>query len=151
MAGSDYLVGDIMSSPVITMSPLESVKKAATVMVQNNIGSIVVVDSNERLLGIVTKTDIVRHVVASGLDPEKTKIGDIMTSNPYYIFSDDPLEKAAEMMAANNIGHLPVLDSKSGKLVGIITMTDILRMAPHYITYIYVLKKEREAQTQERP
>ncbi len=137
----DILVSDVMKTPVITMSPTDTIMEAAKVMVENDIGSIVVVDDRERLLGIVTKTDIVKGVVARGLSPRSVKLGDIMTRDPFYLFSDATLREAAELMGSKGIGHLPILDPDSMKIVGIISKRDILRIAPYYIELVLALKR----------
>lgn len=134
------LLEDVMRTPVVTMTPMETVRRAAEEMSSRGIGSIVIVDSRDMLLGIVTKTDIVAKVVAKGLDPSMVKLGDIMTENPYYMFSDAPLREAAELMGAKGIGHLPVLDPETRRIVGIITKSDILKIAPHYIDLVYTLR-----------
>ncbi|MCE4603093.1 MAG: CBS domain-containing protein [Desulfurococcales archaeon] len=134
------LLEDVMRTPVVTMAPMETVRRAAEEMSSRGIGSIVIVDSRDMLLGIVTKTDIVAKVVARGLDPGMVKLGDIMTENPYYMFSDAPLREAAELMGSKGIGHLPVLDPETRRIVGIITKSDILKIAPHYIDLVYTLR-----------
>jgi len=137
------ILEDVMKTPVFTMLPMEPVRRAAEEMTSRGIGSVIVVDSRGRLLGIVTKTDIIRGVVARGLDPGKVKLGDIMTENPYYMYSDAPLSEAAELMGSKGIGHLPILDPDTNKIVGIISKSDILKMAPHYIELVYALKSSR--------
>ncbi|MEB3779817.1 MAG: CBS domain-containing protein [Desulfurococcales archaeon] len=137
----DLLVSDVMKTPVITMSPTATVMEAARVMVENDIGSIIVVDERERLLGIVTKTDIVKGVVARGLLPSSVKLGDIMVRDPYYLFSDATLREAAELMGSKGIGHLPILDPDNMRIVGIISKRDILRIAPYYIELVLALKR----------
>ncbi|MCE4599892.1 MAG: CBS domain-containing protein [Desulfurococcales archaeon] len=140
----DLLVSDVMKTPVITMSPTATVMEAAKVMVENDIGSIIVVDERERLLGIVTKTDIVKGVVARGLLPSSVKLGDIMVRDPYYLFSDATLREAAELMGSKGIGHLPILDPDNMRIVGIISKRDILRIAPYYIELVLALKRSSE-------
>ncbi len=130
------LLVDVMKTPVLKMPPMESVRRAAEEMTNWRVGSVIIVDSRDRLLGIVTKTDIVAKVVARGLDPQSMKLADIMTSNPYYMFSDAPLREAAELMGSKGIGHLPILDPETRRIVGIISKSDILRIAPHYMTII---------------
>ncbi|MEB3773878.1 MAG: CBS domain-containing protein [Desulfurococcales archaeon] len=134
------LLEDVMTTPVFTMLPMETVRRAAEEMTSRGIGSVIIVDSRGRLLGIVTKTDIVKHVVAKGLDPSKVKLSDVMTENPYYMFSDAPLREAAQLMGSKGIGHLPILDPETNKIVGIITKSDILKIAPHYIDLVYALR-----------
>ncbi|MCE4613235.1 MAG: CBS domain-containing protein [Desulfurococcales archaeon] len=137
----DLLVRDVMSTPPVVISPVSSIKEAAKTMVDKGIGSLLVVDNRGRLIGIVTKTDIVREVVARGMSPSEVKVGDIMTRNPYYVMADATLKEAASLMGSYLIGHLPVLEPETGKPVGVISMRDILKIAPHYIDLVLALKK----------
>jgi CBS domain-containing protein len=140
----DVLVRDVMSTPLVYVYPFHSVREAAAIMVEKNVGSVVVLDTDGRLLGIVTRTDILKHVVAKGLNPDKVKVEDIMTRNPIYTLADTPLEEAARMMGSKGIGHLPVLDPKTFKPVGMLSKRDILKIAPHYMALVYALKVESE-------
>ena len=124
---------DIMSTPPVTASPNETAQQAARKMVEKRIGSLIVVDENGSLLGIVTKTDLVREVVAPGRDPGKVMLQDVMTKNPYYVTTESPVREAADIMGSYGVGHLPVIDPESQKVVGVISMRDIVRLAPHYI------------------
>ncbi len=133
----ELLCDEVMSTPPIKALPLQSVLEGAKIMAEEGIGSLIIVDESDSLLGIVTKTDIIVNVVAKGLDASKVKLGEIMVSNPYYVFRNTTLREAAEMMGAYNIGHLPVLDPETYKVVGIISKRDIIRLAPHYIDLVY--------------
>ncbi len=139
---SEYTVGDVMSTPLFKALPTMTVKEAAREMIRRRIGSVVVVNENGSLLGIVTRTDILRAVVVEGGDPEKLTLGDVMTRNPYYVLTSDPLARAAELMGTHGIGHLPVLDPETLKPVGMISLRDIVRHAPEYIRLIESLKME---------
>jgi len=130
-------IADVMTPNVITCRPGDTVVDAARKMAQYNIGSVVVVDEKGVIVGILTEGDIVRRVVARGLDPSKTLVGDVMTRNPVTIFSDASLAAAADLMKRKGIGHLPVVDN-DGRLVGMITRTDIVRIAPSLIEIVYL-------------
>ena len=132
---TEYLAGDIMRTPVITITPIKTIREAARIMVENDIGSLVVTDDSGRLIGVITKTDILRKVVARGLDPENVMISEVMTGNPNYVFTDTPLEEVAEIMGSKGIGHVPVLDTRNNKPIGMISKRDILRIAPQYMRY----------------
>ncbi len=137
--------GDIMRTPVVTGSEVDTVASIARRMKEEGVGSVIIVDDYMMLLGIVTKTDIVYKVVAEGKDPSSVQAGQIMVRDPYYVYKDTPLREAAELMGLYGIGHLPVLDSKNNEVVGVISKTDIIKIAPDYITTAYaLLKKERE-------
>jgi CBS domain-containing protein len=138
----DVLVRDVMSTPLIYVYAFHSVREAAAIMVEKGVGSVVVLDEAGMLMGIMTRTDILKHVVAKGLNPDNVKVGDIMTRNPLYVLADTPLEEAARLMGSRGVGHLPVLDPKTFKPIGMISKRDVLRIAPHYITMVYALRIE---------
>jgi len=129
-------ISDIMTTNVITARPDETIVDVARKMAENRIGCVVVVDEKGTIIGIVTEGDIVRRVVARGLDPSETIVETVMTRNPVTIFEDATLAAAAELMRQKGIGHLPVVNER-GKLVGIITRSDIVRIAPSLIEVIY--------------
>lgn len=139
----DYPVSEVMSTPLITVTPDKNVKEAASLMAENGIGSLVVVDEKGSLIGIVTVTDIIREVVAKGLLPEKVRVSDIMTRNIYYVMADDTIRRAAEIMAEKGIGHLPVIDPNTYKVVGMVSKTDILKIAPGLIGALILSRLKR--------
>ena len=96
-----------------------SVKEAAKIMTEKNIGCILVT-KGERITGIVTEKDIVKNISDS-----RKKIFSLMSKNIVEVDENENIEDAAEMMAKNKVKHLPVID-KNEKLAGIITSTDII-------------------------
>ena len=135
------LVRDLMRTPVVTALPTTPVREIARLMIERGVGSVVITDDNGALLGIVTKTDIVRDVVARGL-PREAQVGEIMTRNPYYVMETTSIDDAAELMASHNIGHLPVLNDRL-KLVGIISRRDIVKVFPHFVALLYVTSSSK--------
>ncbi|MBU5690194.1 MAG: CBS domain-containing protein [Candidatus Aenigmatarchaeota archaeon] len=123
-------VKDVMNPQVVVAKPQATIKEAAEIMSQMRIGCLLVMD-NEKVVGIVTESDIIGKIVASKKDPEKVKVSDIMTTNIVSINSEEDLQTAAEKMVENKIKRLPVIDS--GKLVGIITATDLISFEPKMI------------------
>jgi len=110
-------VKEIMNK-VVAIENNISLREAAKIMSNKNIGSLVIL-KNDNIAGIITERDIVDN--ASNLDKKVSSFikGDIIT-----IDEDESLETAATIMSKNKIKRLPV--TKKGKLVGIITSTDIL-------------------------
>lgn len=94
-------------------------------MAQHNVGSVVVVDDNNRVLGIFTERDLVR-VVANSINLN-TEIEKVMTKNPITINYDEYVEKAILLMRENNIRHLPVVN-KENKFVGMISLRDVSKL-----------------------
>ncbi len=95
-----------------------SVKEAAKIMSDRNIGSLIVLDKN-KIVGIITERDVMKNVSFLG-----KKIYSVMSKNVVTIDHAESLENAALIMTERKIKRLPVLDN--GKLVGIITATDII-------------------------
>ncbi|MGB9623074.1 MAG: cyclic nucleotide-binding/CBS domain-containing protein [Candidatus Bathyarchaeia archaeon] len=128
------IVKEAMSSPVVTVKEEENVVNLARIMERTNVGAIVVVDESDTPLGIVTERDIVLRVVAKGLMPKEIKAKDVMSSPLKMVDPDMSLVDAMSMMSKLNIRRLGV--SYRGKLVGIVTDRDILRIVPTIIEIV---------------
>ena len=118
------LVKDIMSTNVKTIRPEDSVKSLAEKLVDNKIGSMVVVSGSGVVVGIATERDIIEDVVLTSSDCDGTKVQDIMTSELVTVGPNDSLEDAADIMVKNKIKKLPVIEN--GRLLGIVTATDLI-------------------------
>jgi len=123
-------VADIMKANVKSTSPGDTFANVARLLHDNAISSVVVMDG-DRLAGIVTERDLV-NLVAEGLDPRTTKVGDRMSTNLDTVEPRSDIGEAAEHMARLRIRHLPVVDK--GKLVGIISIRDLTNWAVEEIT-----------------
>ncbi len=135
----DIKVSEIMTSYVVTVRPDENIVSAANKMAEHKIGSVVVVDSAGYVVGILTEADIVRRVVAKGLNPHTTRVEEVMTPNPVTVYEDATLGTVAEYMRSRDIGHIPILDD-GNKLVGIVSRTDIISIAPSLIE-VFLIKR----------
>ena len=82
-------------------------------------------------IGIITEQDIARKVVASGKDPKETTVIDIAEKELISIESNRDLMEAMNLMSSCEIKHLPAVDE--GKLMGIITAKEVIRLEPHLI------------------
>lgn len=115
-------VKDIMTTNLKTVHPRISAKKAAEIMSRNRIGSLIVMDKG-RPVGIITEGDISR-AVARGVNLSTCPIRDLMSKNLVTIGPEARVEEAAKLMAEARVKKLPVVDE--GKLIGIVTQTDIV-------------------------
>jgi CBS domain-containing protein len=113
-----------ITKSVKTISPGDTVKEAASVMSRHNIGSLVVVNSNKKVVGIVTERDIIEKVNARDKLASRVRIEDIMTSKVITIDANALIDDAVYLMVKHRIKKLPVLDNN--ELVGIVTSTDIV-------------------------
>ncbi len=110
-------VSDLMNAPE-TIDEKESVVSVARKMSKNQIGSLIVVKNN-KIVGIVTESDILKNI-----NKLSEKVSSVMSRSVIVVESNETLDEAARLMTKNKIKRLPVINS--GKLVGIITATDIL-------------------------
>lgn len=120
------LVRDVMTSPVITIDGNESVRRAVQVMNENGIGSVIVIEGREAV-GIVTERDVLKFIGRGG-DVEKTEVREIMSKPLKAVHPDTSLEDAVKIMIKEDIKKLPVVEG--GRLIGILTMTDVVGIEP---------------------
>lgn len=118
-------VGDIMHADVKTVSADDTFVKAASVLHDNRISSIIV-KADGAPAGIVTERDFVT-LIAEGGDASSTTIGDRMTRDLATVEPRTDVADAARIMAERGIRHLPVVDR--GELVGIISIRDLMSWA----------------------
>jgi len=114
--------GDIMNRKVVTVSPHASVREAARLMREHNIGTLVVVDEGYPV-GIITERDLATRVVALDLSGD-TPVEDVMSTQLITVSESTSIENVLDTMQKHGFRRLPVL--KDGKLVGILTLRDIL-------------------------
>lgn len=127
------LVRDIMSSPVVTTTPEESVKSIAIRMKQKGIGAIVVIDQSKKPIGIVTEGDMVRKLVTElSRESVSVRVKDVMSKPLLVINEGKRLEEAARVMSSRKIKKLGVVNDKR-QLIGIVTTSDIMRNGGYMI------------------
>jgi CBS domain-containing protein len=117
-------VRELMTKQPTTVEPDATVGEVATLMKQEDCGSIPVVQGG-RLVGIVTDRDIVVRGVAAGVDPKTQRVSKVMSSDPVTVGPDEDVMDAEKKMADRQIRRLPVVEG--GKLVGIIVTAQIAR------------------------
>ena len=110
---------------IVYSSPDTTVAEAVATMGRHNIGSILVLSSRRDLVGIFTERDLLQRVVASGLDPKTTLLGDVMTRDVIVVSADAPREDVQHLMDSKHIRHVPVSDGN--QLLGVISLRDVLR------------------------
>lgn len=125
------VVREAMSSPVVTVSEDQSVVDAAKLMSEHRIGAIIVNSADQQPIGIVTERDLVFQVIAKDAVPRDVKVKDVMSSPLRMVDPETSLEDAMRIMDRRNIRRLGV--TYKGKLEGVITDKDILRVMPALI------------------
>jgi CBS domain-containing protein len=106
-----------------------SILEAAQLMRHKHVGDLVVVgnDPDDRApIGIITDRDIIVEVLATGLDPAKTRVGDVIRRPVAIAHQDEDASQALEQMRTHGIRRIPVVD-RAGRLTGIITADDMLK------------------------
>lgn len=128
-------VSERMTRNVITVAPDTPFQDALSLMRENNVRRLPVVDKRGRLVGIVVEKDLLyaSPSPATSLSVfeihyllSKIKVSDVMTRRVISVGEDCPLEEAARILVDNKIGSLPIM--RGNELVGIITETDIFKV-----------------------
>jgi CBS domain-containing protein len=112
------------TGPSIFVSPETTVFQALQLMVDKNIGALLVMD-HETVIGIFTERDYARKVILQGKSSKQTPIREIMTDTLLTVTSETSIEECMWLMTNRFIRHLPVLDD--GKLSGIISIGDVVK------------------------
>jgi CBS domain-containing protein len=125
-------VSEIMSPKKIvaaSVKPGLSTLDMAKLMIKNRVGSVVLMDGDEKPVGIITERDILRKVVVAAAPDKPAKdiaVQDIMSSPVIMIKAFDSIETAAAVMAKNRVKRLVVVE-QDGSLAGVLSVTDIAR------------------------
>lgn len=119
----DIFVGRLMSDSIHTVTPDTLVEDAAALMLDNSIGSVVVVDENGHLEGILTNTDFVT-IVAKSKPKAETTVERYMTTDVVTAGVQDSIRDVADAMLEHGFHHMPVVDEEDN-VIGMITTTDL--------------------------
>jgi CBS domain-containing protein len=127
-------VQDLMIRQVITIDATKNVKNAARLMTKFGVSSLIVSEEDD-IVGILTQRDILTRVVSSGQNPTTNTIREIMTEPIIVVKPETPLDEAIKIMFRERIKKLPVMHRQDTnmKLVGILSLTDIVRVQPRLI------------------
>jgi CBS domain-containing protein len=141
-------VGRICSREVDIARAGETVRRAASIMAQQQVGSLVVIDDDRKPVGLITDGDLVTRVLAAGKDPDLTKVEQAMTPDPVTISEDAPIESSIDLMRSGAFRHVPVVDG-DGKLAGLVTLDDVLSLLCEEHAMIGQLLAQRASRTLE--
>ncbi|HEV7320708.1 MAG TPA: CBS domain-containing protein [Ensifer sp.] len=136
-------VKDVMTSVVLKLSPDNSVRQAARIMLDHHVSGLPVVDDTGALVGILSEGDLIRRTElgGGGLTADATlaaderahayvrrsswRVGDAMTADPVTIDEDAPIGRVAALMQERGIKRIPVISN--GVLIGIVSRADLLQ------------------------
>ncbi|MGV7222240.1 MAG: CBS domain-containing protein [Nitrospinales bacterium] len=116
-------IADYMSSPIICVNAAFTIKETAQFLSEKNIGS-VLVEENGAYVGIVTELDLTHKVLGKGLNPDTTKVSEVMVQPIISLDCHLPITKANSFMAEKKIRHLVITDND--KIVGLISVKDLV-------------------------
>ena len=124
---SDQTASAVMTSPFVSVNPEVPITDAAKTMRDATIGSVMVVDEANRPEGILTRSDFVDFVAdEENLAAEEIPAtAEVIATDIVSVSPETPLPEVADVMSEHAIHHLPVI-SGSGKVVGIVTTTDLV-------------------------
>lgn len=116
---------DLMTKNVITVKEDTSVVELAKILYENQISGVPVVDSQGKVVGVVTEKDIL-NIIFSG-NVEHTKVGDIMSRNIIKFLPETDIDKVALAISEHNVRRVIIVDNND-KVVGIVSRRDIIKM-----------------------
>ena len=118
------ILGSKPDRAVYTMEPTASAHEAVRLMVDKNIGALVVVERGQ-VVGIVSERDYTRKLVLMARSPTETLLRDIMSSPVMYVHLQQTSDECMALMTENRLRHLPVMDD--GRLIGLISIGDLVK------------------------
>jgi CBS domain-containing protein len=138
-----HTVADVMTHRVVTVAEGTGYKQIVETLTSNGVSAVPVIDSDLRVIGVVSEADLLHKVDVAGTQPhgwllerKRTRIArdkanadfarDLMSTPPVTIAANDPVAHAARVMDTERVKRLPVVDA-DGRLVGIVSRSDLLR------------------------
>lgn len=119
------MVSEIMTRNVQSVSPQETVQRAAQLMDDLNVGALPVCEAGQ-LIGMVTDRDITVRATSVGIAPDEAVVDEVMSTDVRSCFEDQTLDEVMQQMSDTQIRRVPVVSrDEPGKLVGILSMGDI--------------------------
>jgi signal-transduction protein with cAMP-binding, CBS, and nucleotidyltransferase domain len=115
----------LMQTTMETIASERTVLEATQTMAEKRIGSLLVLEAGD-MVGIVTETDVLRKVIATGLPASSTNVGAVMNAPLIQIDINDTAREASRLMAAKRIRHLAV--TEDNKVVGLLSVRDLVKV-----------------------
>jgi CBS domain-containing protein len=116
-------IADVMTRDVRVIQPDRTVRDAARLMDELNVGSLPVCDGR-RLIGMITDRDITVRSTAAGMPPDRHSVREIMTDEVEWCYDDDDVDEIVEIMGRRQIRRIPVVNHQK-RLVGIVALGDL--------------------------
>jgi CBS domain-containing protein len=123
------LVKDYMTQKMETVSPEDSVLSAIELMVDHDQGSVIVLDENDKVIGIFTERDVLRHYMTNQSKFLHLKVSEVMSSPVQTVSADMKVSAALDLMNEKNVRRLPVID-KGGRMIGFVSWKELFTKVP---------------------
>ena len=136
-------IGRICIHDVDVINPGESARVAASRMHSRKVGTLIVVDDNQRPIGLLTDRDLATRVLGEGKDGNTTPVREVMSPAPSTVDEQTSIEDALAIMRSGTFRRLPVVDGE-GRLTGIISLDDILELLAEEFSEIGSLLRQEE-------
>ncbi len=144
-------IGEVCNRDVVVVKKDESALDAALLMRRFHVGDLVVIEEEggQRIpVGILTDRDIVIEAVAEDVNSRELTVGDIMSADLVTVNEDEDIVDTVKMMRANGIRRVPVVD-RSGVLVGIVTVDDLIELLAEVLDDLTKLIRREQKREQE--
>jgi CBS domain-containing protein len=109
----------------LVLRPSATAAEAIALMAERHEGCVFATDERGQLLGVFTERDVASRIAASGKDPSRVRLEEVMTPSPATLHKTDPLAWALHRMGVDGHRHLPVLEN--GRLVGFLSIRTVLK------------------------
>lgn len=110
---------------IFSVKPNITVYDTLKLMVEKNIGAVLVSNDQGKFVGIFTERDYARKVILKGKTSKETLIGEVMAENPVTVTPDDTIDGCMKIMSSKFIRYIPVMDKD--ELVGLISIGDVVK------------------------
>jgi CBS domain-containing protein len=139
----DHVLLDMREREVVSIHSESTVREALSLLVEHKIGSLPVLDSSGKLIGIFTERDVLIGECGDTKRFHGQLVMEVMTPDPVSCSTSDSVHEAMDRMSRHNVGHLPVVDED--KLVGIVSIPDLIKSLysqaetekEHLLTYLH--------------
>ena len=119
------LVREAMVAEPATLSASAPAVEAGDRLAQPDVRAVLVTDDDSRLVGVVTRSTLVREVVAAGRDPRSTSLGEIAEPPRFTVDADLPVDEAFQLLEEEDLERVPVVEG--GRLVGVLSRSVLQR------------------------
>lgn len=117
-------IAEVMSRDVTSVSPDDTIRQAAEMMDDLDVGALPVTEGN-RLIGMITDRDITIRATAAGLGPEETLVTEVMTEDVCHCYEDQSVDEVMRDMRDIQVRRVPVVSRDQHTLIGIVSLADL--------------------------